>query len=81
MEVLSEGNTPAEMDRKLREVLRDRRPPLVLDPPSRTARVYTALDQVTTLSDQDVLEGGDVLPGFRLRVGDWLDRAGRRQSR
>ena len=76
VEVLSPSNTTAEMDQKLRDyfaagVL------LVwyLDPKQKTVRVYEAVDRVTTLDETGTLDGGAVLPGFTLKVGDWLAAA------
>ena len=67
VEVLSESNTEAEMEQKLKEyffagVL------LVwlVDPEKRTVTVFTAPDQFTRLGERDTLTGGDVLPGFTL---------------
>jgi hypothetical protein len=37
-----------------------------VDPRSRTAAVYTAPEQCAVLGENDVLTGGDVLPGFQL---------------
>jgi Uma2 family endonuclease len=67
VEVLSEGNTRGEMERKLREYfLAGVRLVWYVDPETRTAQVFTAPDQSTTLTESDILDGGDVLPGFTL---------------
>jgi Uma2 family endonuclease len=67
VEVLSEGNTPGEMARKLKEYfLAGTRLVWLVDPGTRTVRVHTAPDQFTTLTESDTLDGGDVLPGFTL---------------
>ncbi len=42
----------------------------VADPRSRTATVYAADRTGRLLSANDQLDGGDVLPGFRVRVSD-----------
>jgi len=67
IEVLSVGNTDAEMAVKLRNyfaagVL------LVwyVDPRARTVDVYTALDRSARLTEDQTLDGGAVLPGFTL---------------
>jgi Uma2 family endonuclease len=71
VEVLSEGNTPGEMARKRREYFAAGvRLVCLIDPATRTATVFTALDQATLLSEQDTLDGGDVHPGFALRLRD-----------
>lgn len=71
VEVLSRGNTPAEMDRKRGEYF-DAGVQLVwfIDPGARSAAGYTSRDDVTTLSESDALDGGDVLPGFRLSLAE-----------
>jgi hypothetical protein len=45
-----------------------------IDPHSRSARVYTARDEVRSIDAQCVLEGRDVLPGFQLRLGELFER-------
>jgi len=71
VEVLSEGNTEAEMQRKLRDYFAaDVRLVWYVDPRSRTARAYTAPDQCLVLDQQQSLSGGEVLPGFRLPLRD-----------
>lgn len=39
-----------------------------VDPKARTVQVYTAVDQSVTLREGDTLDGGAVLPGFRLML-------------
>lgn len=80
VEVLSASNTDAEMARKRADyfsagVL------LVwmIDPAQRTVAVYTSPDAVADLTEADTLDGGAVLPGFRLPLRDLfaeLDRHG-----
>jgi Uma2 family endonuclease len=67
IEVLSESNTRAEMARKRREYF-EAGVLLVweVDPASRTVIIYTAPERSTTLTQQDSLDGGAVLPGFAL---------------
>lgn len=67
VEVLSEGNTPAEMQRKLREYfLAGVEIVWMVDPETRVVDVYTAPDKRKRLREADILDGGDHLPGFRL---------------
>ena len=40
----------------------------VFNPKKRTAAVYTSPLDVRVLSEQETLEGGDVLPGFTLQL-------------
>jgi Uma2 family endonuclease len=69
VEVLSEGNTREEMERKLKEYfLSEVQLVWVIDPRKRTVRVYTSPDDVTDLGEGDTLDGGSVLPGFSVPV-------------
>jgi Uma2 family endonuclease len=69
VEILSEGNTPREMGRKLREYfLAGTTLVWLVDPATRTVTVYTAPDRTTRLTEADTLDGGDVLPGLTLPV-------------
>jgi Uma2 family endonuclease len=69
VEVLSEGNTPAEMERKLKEYfLSEVEVVWFIDPRKRTVRVYTSPDDVTELGEGDTLDGREVLPGFSVPV-------------
>ncbi|MBX9579500.1 MAG: Uma2 family endonuclease [Gemmataceae bacterium] len=71
VEVLSPTNTPAEMARKRKEYFDSGvRLVWVIDPKARTAGVYTSPDDVTALGPADTLTGGDVLPGFAVKVAD-----------
>ena len=42
----------------------------VLYPATRTAMVYRSLSDVTNLTEDDFLDGEDVVPGFSCRLGD-----------
>jgi Uma2 family endonuclease len=78
VEILSQGNTRAEMSRKLRDYF-DSGVEIVwyVDPSDRTVRVYHSTEAVATLTETDWLDGEQLLPGFRLRIGDWFERANR----
>jgi Uma2 family endonuclease len=79
VEILSKGNSRREMNRKLGEYFEAGvRLVWYVDPRKRTARVYTSPTRSTLLREGDHLEGGDVLPGFRLAPRDWFAEAGRR---
>jgi len=80
VEILSEGNTPGEMERKLRDYFAAGvRLVWYIDPRSHTARTYTTPDKCEVLTEQGILSGGDVLPGFELSLAelfaeiDWSD--------
>jgi Uma2 family endonuclease len=65
VEVISEGNTPGEMRRKLKDYfLAGVRLVWFVDPDRRTVEVYTAPDKVRRLREGQTLDGSDVLPGF-----------------
>ena len=67
VEFLSPGNTEGEMSRKLRDYFAAGvRLVWYIDHRSRTATVYTAIDQSRALTEDDSLVGGDVLAGFQL---------------
>lgn len=69
VEVISKGNTKAEIARKRREYFtHGARLVWEIDPRKQTVEVYTSLRKRTVLGLQDTLTGGDVLPGFSLRV-------------
>ena len=69
VEVLSKGNTRPEMARKRKEYfLTGTRLVWQVNPRKRTVDVYTTPDEFTSLTATDTLDGGDVLPGFRLPV-------------
>jgi Uma2 family endonuclease len=71
VEVLSEGNTPGEMARKRREYfLAGASLVWQVDPRTRTVTVFTPTnaEEGVTLSEEQTLDGGDLLPGFRLPV-------------
>ncbi len=69
VEVLSPGNTEAEMQRKLHEYFSAGvRLVWYIAPETRTARAYTAEDQWQDHGLGDSLSGGDVLPGFLLSL-------------
>ena len=80
VEVLSEGNTAEEMRRKLREYFQvGVRLVWLIDPATRSAEVYTSPRKKTTLTANQALDGGTVLPGFRLTLQKLFARAGRRE--
>ncbi len=76
VEVLSPGNTEAEMERKLRDYFAAGvRLVWYIDPLSRSARAYTGVYQGVEVGPEGVLSGGDVLPGFTLSLAELFARA------
>ena len=78
VEVLSPSNTRREMDRKRREYF-GAGVELVwyIDPPTRTAQIWTSLDDSIVIDEDGTLDGGTILPGFRLTMRDLFARAER----
>jgi Uma2 family endonuclease len=76
VEVLSENNTPEEMERKLREYfLAGVRLVWMIDPRQRSADIYIVPDApAATLDESQALDGGDVLPGFTLPLAELFAR-------
>ena len=46
---------------------------VVVEPRRRTMTVYLPGGNASLLREDDMLDGGDVLPGFRVRVGDLFE--------
>ncbi|MGH7193403.1 MAG: Uma2 family endonuclease, partial [Candidatus Saccharimonadales bacterium] len=69
VEVLSEGNTKQEMDRKLSDYF-DAGVRLVwlVEPRKKTVEVFSGKDASTLLDENATLCGGEVLPGFSLAL-------------
>ena len=70
VEVISPNNRAGDIHLKVMQLLNaGTRLVWLVYPESRTVVVHTA-SGATTLYENDTLSGGDVLPGFELRVGD-----------
>jgi Uma2 family endonuclease len=71
IEVLSTSNTPGEMNRKLKEYFANGvRAAWLVDGSKRTVRVYDSATQYRQHAGEEMLTGGEVLPGFELKVSD-----------
>jgi len=75
VEVLSKSNTKAEMQRKLKEYF------LVgvelvwfVDPVKRRVQVYKSPDESHMIAEEGELDGGTVLPGFKLPLRELFAR-------
>ena len=67
VEVLSPDNTDAEMDRKIGEFFAAGTNLFwVIDPDTKSAKVYTSPKRFKELDAKGTLDGGKVLPGFKL---------------
>jgi len=78
VEVLSEGNTRREMDRKLREYFEAGvKAVWLIDPRSRSAEVFASPADHIRIEEDGVIDGGSVLPGFELSLRELFSRASR----
>ena len=74
VEAISPGNTRGEMKRKLKDYFAAGAELVwYLYPIERVVRVYTSEEDCVTLTEADELDGGDVLPGFRVSVQELFD--------
>ena len=82
VEVLSPDNTVAEMDRKIGEFFAEGTKLFwVIDPESKTAKVYTSPKRFRELDESGALDGGKVLPGFKLPLADLFAATKRRKKK
>ena len=83
IEVLSQGNTSAEMARKRQEYFKAGAILVwMIDPKTRTATVYHSPDDGHALNESSVLDGENVLPGFTIPLFELfaeLDRKAEQQ--
>lgn len=71
VEVLSPGDTIAEVEEKIAEWLDAGASAVwVVSPKLRTITLYRSLTDVVTLTENDELSKQDVVPGFRCRVAE-----------
>src|SRR5262249_7208129 len=69
IKVLSEGNTQREMERKRKDYFFSNVQVLwFVDLEKRTVEVFTAPDRSVVVTEDEILDGGEVLPGFRLAL-------------
>ena len=82
VEVLSQSNTPAEMDRKRAEYFEAGvKLVWIVDPDARTVSVSSSPGKGVLLGASGMLDGGDVLPGFTLRLADLFAELDRKANR
>ncbi len=71
VEVLSPSDRPGEVAEKVEDWLRaGTRLGWVIDPATRSATVHRSLDDVQELSEDDRLDGEQVVPGFSCALGE-----------
>ncbi len=69
VEVISPGDSYVEVEEKVFGWLEAGTKMVVaVNPRKRSATVYRSLADITVLTETDVLDGGNVVPGFRLAV-------------
>jgi Uma2 family endonuclease len=73
VEVLSQGNTKAEMARKRVEYFHAGVQVVwMVDCANRSVAVFTSPSDVRVLGEEEVIDGGEAVPGFIARVGDFF---------
>ena len=71
VEILSPSDTYTEIEEKATEWLNaGTHMVLVVDPRRRTVTIYRALTDITILTEEAALEGGDIVPGWTMPVSD-----------
>jgi len=74
IELISPGNTRGEMRRKLDDYFNAGVEQVwYVYPDERVVRVYTSVEDCRTLTEADELDGGQLLPGFRLSVRELFE--------
>lgn len=69
VEVVSPSNTMAQVHDRVCDFLdAGTRIVWIFEPRRRTVTVYCSRDDIRLLTEEDTLDGGDVLPGFQLQV-------------
>jgi Uma2 family endonuclease len=76
IEILSPANRPGEMRRKREEYFAAGvRLVWIIDPKTRSADVYTDVDQLTRVDRAGMLDGNDALPGFAVNLAELFQAA------
>jgi Uma2 family endonuclease len=74
VEIVSPGDRPGEIQTKIREWIEaGARQVWVLYGETRTAHVVRSLQDRVTLAADELIEGGDAVPGFSCRVSEFFD--------
>ena len=82
VEVLSPGNTAAEIDRKLSELFSvGCKLAWVIDPATKSAKVYTSAKKFKEFDSSGILDGGKVLPGFKVPLASLFASTKRRKKK
>jgi Uma2 family endonuclease len=71
VEVVSPGDSYADVEEKVFDWLdAATKMVVVINPRQRSATVYKSPGDITALAEADVLDGGEIVPGFELAVRD-----------
>ena len=71
VEVVSPGDTVSEVEEKVAEWIEGgARLVWVVSPKLHTITVYRSLTDIVTLTAKDILDGGEVVPGFQIDVAE-----------
>ena len=71
VEVISPSDTVSQIEKKVIEWLQfGAHLVWIVSPKLSTITVYRSLQDIQTLTEKDTLDGGDVVPGFQLRVAE-----------
>jgi Uma2 family endonuclease len=82
IEVLSKGNTKGEMRRKRKDYFKAGvKLVWMVDRFIRAVTVYTSETEFKVLREGDILDGGEVLPGFEIPVRSIFESMQRRRKR
>lgn len=74
VEIISPSNTAADIQEKIEEYFdAGVRQVWIVYPRTRNVAVHLSRTEVRVLEEDEELEGGDVIPGFRLRVGELFE--------
>ncbi len=71
VEVLSPSDTVSEMQKKVEEYLSSGvRSIWIVEPATKTVTIYRSHQDVIVFTQDQEIEGGDVIPGFRIKVSE-----------
>ncbi|HXH08234.1 MAG TPA: Uma2 family endonuclease [Alphaproteobacteria bacterium] len=71
VEVISPGDTYGEVEEKVLEWLEAGvRMVIVANPRRRVVTIYRSLTEIAVLTEADTIDGGDVVPGWKMAVRD-----------
>lgn len=74
IEILSPGNRPGETQARVRDLFEAGvRLIWLVNPETRSVTVVRSLQHREELTERDLLDGGDIIPGFSCRVAELFD--------